>query len=211
MAQDLAALLAHLHLNPAALVGHSAGAAIALRLVELGAAPAARVIAINPALAPFQGLAGWLFPVMARALALTPFAARLFAATTTPASVDRLLRGTGSVIGPEGAALYLRLARDPAHVDATLSMMAQWDLTGLLGRMARITAPVLLIAGLRDTAVPPSVALDAARILPRARLVTLPDLGHLAHEEDPATIAALIRDDLAREPAPDTAPAPPPA
>ena len=43
----------------------------AQRLAEL--TPIKAVIGINSALGAFEGLEGWLFPVMAKALALTPF------------------------------------------------------------------------------------------------------------------------------------------
>ncbi|WP_363241481.1 alpha/beta fold hydrolase BchO [Limimaricola sp.] len=196
MAEDLLSLARSQGWKPAALVGHSAGAAIALRMVELGAVPRGQVIGINAALGTFKGVAGWLFPTLAKLLAMNPFTANIFAATVTPASVKRLLDGTGSKIGAEGAALYLRLARDRAHVDATLAMMAQWDLSGLLGRLNRIDLPVTLLAASGDTAVPPETSAEAAARLPQARLINLTGLGHLAHEEDPGLIAAQIRDAL---------------
>ena len=56
--------------HPAAFIGHSAGAAIALRLAEIGETRA--IIGINAALGTFEGLQGWLFPAMAKLLALTP-------------------------------------------------------------------------------------------------------------------------------------------
>ncbi len=95
-------------------------------------------------------------------------------------------------MGQEGLDLYYRLASDKGHVDAPLSMMAQWSLDGLLARLGQIDCPVHLIVGLADKAVPPHVSTDAARALVNARVTELPNLGHLAHEEDPATIARLI-------------------
>ena len=103
-----------------------------------------------------------------------------------------LITGTGSVLDAQGQELYYRLARDRAHVDATLSMMAQWSLNGLLSRLGQIDAPVYLITGSNDRAVPPQVSRDAVSRLPNARLTELPKLGHLAHEEDADTVARLI-------------------
>jgi magnesium chelatase accessory protein len=111
--------------------------------------------------------------------------------------VRRLLASTGSAVDDEGARLYARLIGDPRHVGATLAMMAQWRLDELLERLPFIHAPTLLIAGERDRAVAPEVSRRAAERLPRARLAVLRDLGHLAHEEAPARVAALIRDFLA--------------
>lgn len=192
MAEDMLSLIRHQGWNPALIVGHSAGVAIALRLWELGLRPAREVIGINAALGNFKGVAGWLFPLMAKALAVTPFSASMFAATTTRSSVRALIRGTGSTLDQEGLELYYRLATDRGHVDATLSMMAQWSLDGLLVRLGQIDAPVHLITGLNDAAVPPQTSRDAVAVLANARLTELPDLGHLAHEEDAEAILAHV-------------------
>ena len=192
MAEDILALCRNQGWMPRLIVGHSAGTAIALRMWELGLHPENGIVGINAALGNFKGVAGWLFPMMAKALAMTPFSASVFANTTTRNSVRNLVQGTGSTLDHEGLELYYRLATDKAHVDATLSMMAQWSLDGLLGRLDQIDTPVHLITGRSDKAVPPSVSKDAAQRLPDARLTALPNLGHLAHEEDPARIAKLI-------------------
>lgn len=191
IARDLQSLLAAEGLAPEIAVGHSAGSAVALRLAEL--APLRGVVGINAALSPFKGVAGWLFPMMAKALAISPFAALAVSMSTTDASLRALLRGTGSEIGPEGVALYRRLVSDSGHVDGTLAMMAQWKLDGLLARLPTIATPTLLLVGEKDRAVPPEVSLEAAARLPNASLVRLSDLGHLAHEEAPAEISERIR------------------
>jgi len=40
--------------------------------------------------------------------------------------------------------------------------------------------------------IPPSHAEDVRRLLPSAQSVVFEDLGHLAHEEQPERVAALI-------------------
>ena len=192
MSEDLLALCRNQGWAPDIVVGHSAGAAIALRMWELGMQPTKGIVGINAALGNFKGVAGWLFPMMAKALAVTPFSASLFASTTTRGGVRNLVTGTGSALGQDGLELYYRLATDKGHVDATLSMMAQWNLDGLLSRLEQIDLPVHLITGLNDKAVPPQVSRDAADKLANAMLTELPDLGHLAHEEDPQAIADII-------------------
>ena len=191
MAEDLLSLVRHEGWEPTAIIGHSAGVAIALRMVELGLRPD-MIVGINAALGNFKGVAGWLFPALAKVLAMTPFSASLFAATTSRSSVRNLLQGTGSNLGAEGEDLYYRLASDKGHVDATLSMMAQWSLDELLARLPQIDTPVHLITGDNDKAVPPKISADAVERLPNAQLTTLKGLGHLAHEEDAAQIADAI-------------------
>ncbi len=75
--EDITALAEAEDWNPVAIIGHSAGAAIALRLSQtLGPR---KIIGINPALDNFPGVAGWLFPLLARMLAANPFTANFFA------------------------------------------------------------------------------------------------------------------------------------
>lgn len=198
MSRVLAALLAVVGLAPPALVaGHSAGAAIGAQLVLDGHAPARAVVAINGALRPFDGLAGLLFAPLARLVGGGPLlpglVSRLVARQARdPRSLRRLIDGTGSTVPPASAALYARLVQSPAHVAGALAMMSHWDLRPLAEALPRLPAPLWLLASDRDRMVPPAQAHELARRLPRARCVPLPATGHLAHEEQPAPVAALI-------------------
>ncbi|MEM0936407.1 MAG: alpha/beta fold hydrolase BchO [Pseudomonadota bacterium] len=192
MAQDLAALLGKLGTPPDAIVGHSAGGALALRLAQRGDARPRALVGLNAALESFAGAAGWLFPIMAKALALNPFVAPTFARMARPTGVERLIGGTGSRIDPLGLALYRACISDARHVDGALTMMAQWRLSALERALPRLELPTLLLAGTDDRAVPPSTSKRAAARLPEGRVELLPGLGHLAHEEAPEEITTRI-------------------
>ena len=199
MADDLAALCSDQGWRPGAIIGHSAGAAIALRLTEIMPVRPACVIGVNAALGPFDGLAGWLFPKLARAMTLSPFVAHMVARYAgQPQRPDRLIASTGSRLPAREMARYRALFTSPAHIEATLGMMADWNLEPLLQRLPQIDLPVLLIAGEGDVAVPARVSHRAAGWLPAGACLTLPGLGHLAHEEDAAAVAAPLMDFLHR-------------
>lgn len=196
MAQDLTTLCHDQDWSPAAIVGHSAGAAIALEMGR-SMAPAPPVVGINAALGNFKGLAGLIFPIMAKALAMTPWVARLFTASTSrPNSVTRLIAGTGSHLRDEDLRWYQALVSDERHVDGTLAMMAQWDLAPLLRSLPQYSGEALLIVADQDKTVPPSTSHEAARRMPLTKVISLPGLGHLAHEEDPQAVEAAISDFL---------------
>ncbi len=193
MAEDLSALLADQNWAPEAIIGHSAGAALALRLAEILPVPPRAIVGLNAALGNFDGLPGVIFPLLARLLALNPFVPSLFARLAGgDAQVRRLLASTGSAVDAEGLRLYGRLVGDPSHVDGTLAMMAQWQLGGLIARLPQISVPTLFLTGSADRAVPPSVSREAARRMPSAEEVEIAGLGHLMHEEAAEKVAPLL-------------------
>lgn len=193
MAEDIAALCRHEDWQPLAIIGHSAGAAVAFDVAPRLPAPAPFVIGINAALSNFSGVAGLLFPLMAKALALMPGVAGLFTASNSnPKSVQRLIDGTGSKLDADDIRHYRALIGDRGHVNATLQMMAQWELAPLLARLPQSNARGLLIAAGNDRAVPASVSHNIAAQIQGLSCVELPNLGHLVHEEAPAAVADLI-------------------
>lgn len=197
MSADIAALCRAEGWHAHVIIGHSAGAAIALRMAydaaEAGNA-VPRVLGLNAALDRFEGVAGWLFPMLARLLAINPLTSLAFSVGgNRQARARRLIGSTGSDLDEEGLAFYARLIGDRAHVEGTLQMMAQWDVAPLVDLLPRIAAPCLLVTGDGDRAVPPAVSERAAARLPQGRHLALAGLGHLAHEEDPERITALIR------------------
>jgi magnesium chelatase accessory protein len=196
-ANDLATLCDLNGWQPAAIIGHSAGAALALRLSEL--IPLQGVIGINAALGTFDGLAGTLFPMLARGFAMIPFLPSIIARTWGNAPrVNGLLDGTGSQLGPAARAEYLNLVQMPSHIDGTLGMMSQWNLTPMVARLTANQTQTLLITGAADRTVPPRISRDVAARMPVARYVELPGLGHLAHEEAPETVANILMPWLAQ-------------
>jgi magnesium chelatase accessory protein len=198
IARELRALLGHLGVEPQLVVGHSAGAAIAARMVLDGALRPRAIVSLNGALLPLPGLSGTIFPPVAKLLAANSLAARVFAwRAADPAAVRRLVASTGSTLDRDGLAYYGRLIRSPAHVAGTLQMMAGWDLGSLQRDLPRLPVPLLMIVGLQDGTVSPAEAGRVLRVLPQAKVVRLAGLGHLAHEEQPATVARAIAEFVA--------------
>lgn len=197
MAEDISALCAQEGVRPRAIIGHSAGGAIALMMGGLPAHEGATIIGINPALSRFEGMAGVLFPAMAKLLATVPFTSRLFSGVSSrPERIRSLMDSTGSKLTAEQIELYRRLVAREAHVNGTLDMMAQWNLDTLICGLMEITNPVHFITGTYDMTVPARVAEEAARKIPGARLTALERYGHLVHEEIPERVAEICLDAL---------------
>jgi len=187
-------LLQVLDLHPQAVLGHSAGGALMLQLAVDGRLPEARLLGLNAALLPFDGWAGFLFPPLARLLALNPVVPWLAAwRAQDPAAVRRLIAATGSRLDDAGVAAYAALLRQPTHVAGVLAMMASWDLQPLQAALPRLRRPLHLLVADRDGTVPPVQAERlAARWPSEVRLHRLPGLGHLAHEEAPGRVAEVL-------------------
>jgi magnesium chelatase accessory protein len=193
MGQALAALLGALNLTPSHCVGHSAGAAILCRMALDGHVRPQSIIGVNGAFLPLAGAAGVLFAPIARLLGASSLLPRVLARwADDPATVTRLIAGTGSTLDRAGLELYGRLARDPCHVAGAMRMMGNWDLRGFEKDLPRLTIPLHLIAAQADRMVPPNQAIQVQTRLNHASVITLPRLGHLAHEEAPEETARLI-------------------
>ncbi len=195
MASAVTSLLEVLAVQPAILIGHSAGAALGARMCLDGHIAPQCMVSINGAFMPLGGLAGLLFPPAAKLMAALPFAPGFVARRAAdPRAIARLVSDTGSVLDAQGMALYGRIVSNPGHVEGALAMMANWDVQPLLRDLPRLSTPVRLIVADQDRAVPPSQAQQVLSMLPTqdgTTLIRLSGAGHIVHEEQPERVAAL--------------------
>jgi magnesium chelatase accessory protein len=148
---------------------------------------------INAALMPYGGFPGRLLMPVARTLASSPLLTRLFAWRAADlSSVERVLTSTGSTLDRDGLELYATLFRNPGHVAAAMDMMAHWDLDDMPQLIAQLRHRLVLIACGGDQAVRAEDAFDIQKHAPGVHVEFVRSLGHLAHEEQPANIAAVL-------------------
>lgn len=197
MTRLVQALISAMDLTPTALVGHSAGAAIA---ISLAAASRRRtgplVVAINGAFRPIKG--NRLFSPLAKALFAAPFTATMFSLAARGGWFgDNLLSATGSIINDRGADLYRRLLTSSGHVQGALGMMAAWDLNRFDRLLAALPVPPTLIAAKDDPMVPCRDSRHAAEHAEGARLTLVDRGGHLLHECRPDLVSGLVANAVA--------------
>lgn len=198
MAQAIGGLVQSLNLQPVLIVGHSAGAAIGVRMCLDGLVVPNAVVSLNGAFFQLGGLAGRLFSPAAKFMAAVPLVPQLFSwRAADPSVLLKLMDGTGSKLNEEGLALYGKLVSNPGHAAGALRMMAHWDLLGLTRDLPNLKTALCLVVGANDRTIPPQQAsrvkaLMTQSSLSKLTLTSLPGLGHLAHEERPDLAAQVI-------------------
>ena len=177
-----------------ALLGHSAGASIALayaaeypecveRLVLVGAA--ARFADDHEAVAAAMRAARSDEPWYRDAAAVGEAVARADRSMTNAQLGELLARGAGFCFaryGPRQAAYAALLRDEGVNVAAWLAGDEDEDLRPLL---SHITAPTLVVAGEADCLVAPVASQELAEELPHGRIVVLADAGHYPWVDQP--------------------------
>lgn len=193
MAEDLDALLRVLGRDPALVAGHSAGAAVLARMCLDGRIAPRAIVGLNGAMLPIGGLAGRVMRPLARLLAASDTVPRLFARfAASERFVEKMIADTGSTLDPAGVRWYGRLTRNPGHVAAAIRMMANWRLPPLARSLPDLRIPLLLITGGDDKTIAPRDAARVNAMVAGSTVVTLPGLGHLAHEQQPDEVSDLM-------------------
>jgi len=199
MSIALRALLDDTGFEPDLVIGHSAGAAIAINMTLSGLITPRQLVAINGALLPFPGMAARLFPLMAKVMFLNPVTPQFFAwQASDTGRVERLLDSTGSKLDAEGLDYYARLFACAGHCAGALGMMANWELEPIEAGLVRLPVPLHQVIGAKDGTIPPRNARTVAKKVRAGSVTVLDGLGHLAHEEDPARVVDVVLENWRR-------------
>jgi pimeloyl-ACP methyl ester carboxylesterase len=193
--------------GPVHLVGNSLGGAVAVRVAAQHPELVGSLTLVSPALPDLRPRFASAQLTVALLPVLGPLILRL-AMRADPESMARriyaLCYGDPKTVSPdrharELATLRLRasLPHSPRAYRASLrTMVAAYLDPGprrLWQQVALVDVPTLVIYGGRDKLVAEQVALRAKRTFADAELLRLPAAGHLAHLEDPGTVAAAMR------------------
>ena len=200
VSRGLRDLLKHMDVYPAVIVGHSAAAAIAIEIVSGTRFSETRMLGLSPALLPYGGsFRPFLVPMTRWAADSSLVTGWVTGKARDVRAVRRVLASTGSSVDEVQVAWYQKLLRVESHVQAMLSMMGHWDLSGVLGKLDALGSRALLAYGQSDLAVPIAQLDVVQKRAPRCNYRILDRRGHLAHEEAPAEALQLVHEAVGGE------------
>jgi pimeloyl-ACP methyl ester carboxylesterase len=151
------------------------------------------LVGLNGAMLPIGGFAGRMMTPFAKMLAGSAMVPRLFAKfANSDKFIERMIADTGSALEPDGIKFYRRMTCSPGHVASAIRMMANWKLRPLARDLPRLATRLLLVTGDNDKTIAPKDAARVHAMVPRSSVVTMPGLGHLAHEERPQAVSTLM-------------------
>ncbi|NML47556.1 alpha/beta fold hydrolase [Ramlibacter sp. G-1-2-2] len=190
-ARQLEALLDHLGIAQANVVGHSMGALVALEFALACPERTLRVAAVN---AVFQRTPEQRAAVQARAAALGQEGA---AATIAP-TLERWFGNPVPAPLRESADLVGRLLREvnPVGYARTYELFASSDRIHE-ERLAGLAMPALFLTGELDANSSPAMSQAMARLAPRAQAVVLPRARHMMNVTHPLEVNGALRNFLA--------------
>jgi pimeloyl-ACP methyl ester carboxylesterase len=190
---QLLAVLDHLQVPQATIGGNSIGGRLAWRFAAAHPDRVARLVLIAPDGFASPGFdygkpPAVPFVLEAMRFALPKWALRpsIAAAYANPDALDAAVLER-----------YHALLLAPGNRAAMLDRMRQTVLVPPAPFLQSITAPVLLLWGEKDAMIPVANAQDYLALLPDARLVVLPGLGHVPQEEAPVVSLAPVLEFLA--------------
>jgi pimeloyl-ACP methyl ester carboxylesterase len=196
-ADRLGALLEHERLASAAVVGHSLGGAIALRLA-IRRPDAVRALVLAGAAGISSGSRNARYALTVTGIVkpgrkLAPYRRRIARSNV----LKRLVFGRWGAADPEAlpAELVEAFLSGPARHTDTVSAAKALVRDDPRADLDRVRCPSLVLWGARDTQLPVADAFDYARRL-HARLRVIADCGHLLIGERPVACADAIEDFL---------------
>ncbi len=188
----LLGLLDHYKVQKAILVGNSAGGTVSMQFTLQHPDRVQALILVDPAVYEAGGGPSWLRPFYN-----TPemnHLGPLIVRSIESSGIDLIKMAwyDPSKITPETMDGYTKPLRADNWDRALWFFTAASQPSVLPERLKDFTFPVLVITGASDKIVPTANSVRLASELPNARLIIIPQAGHVPHEEQPTTFMQAV-------------------
>ena len=187
------ALLDQLGVQQVIMAGHSMGGRIAWNLTAAHPERVSKLVLLSPDGFPDPNAKSDKTYEVPTLLGLLPYSLPKWALRmggVAPAFADN------SQLTPPMMQRYHDMMLAPGVRTALLERMRQTRNSDPVARLQSITVPTLLIWGEKDAFIPVGNAQDYLKAMPQAKLVTLPGVGHVLHEEAPQASVQVVLDFL---------------
>jgi len=199
IARSLQLLIEQLGIEaPSIVVGHSAGAPLAIRFAVAATKQPKLVIALNPSFIPpppvYTSFFGPLLGPVTRSSTLSSLLASL---SPSLGMVDKLLDSTNTILPEARRVYYRKLFERSDHVRGSMNFMAAADIQKVLAEANLYRGKLICVLGKQDAWIP---AKPLEKIIsdyfPAAEVLKW-EGGHIMHELEPSKVAKLILEGLA--------------
>lgn len=182
---------------PSIVVGHSAGAPLAIRFAVAASKQPQLVIALNPSFIPpppvYTSFFGPLLGPITRSSTLSSLLASL---SPSLGMVDKLLDSTNTILPEARRVYYRKLFERSDHVRGSMNFMAAADIPKVLAEADLYRGKLICVLGNQDAWIPAKPLEKIIRdYFPVAEILKW-EGGHIMHELEPSKVAQLILDGL---------------
>jgi magnesium chelatase accessory protein len=198
IASNLIGLIAELKLPwPTMVVGHSAGAPLALAFAVQAKVKPQIIIGFNPSLIPppasYTQFFGPMLGPVTKSATLASILAKL---APMSGMTDRLLDSTNTNLPETNRNYYRRLFTSPDHVRGAMNFMASANIDQVLNASAKLPTKLIWVIGESDQWVP-EIGLQKIirQYFPNSSVIHWQG-GHIMHEVETAKSADLILSEL---------------
>lgn len=198
IASNLIALIKELKMPwPTIVIGHSAGAPLALAFANLAPTKPQVIIGLNPSLIPpppsYTQFFGPMLGPVTKSATLASILAKI---APLSGMTDRLLDSTNTNLPETNRIYYRRLFQSPEHVRGAMNFMASANIDEVLKAGSSLPSKLIWVIGESDQWVP-EIGLQKIikQYFPKSTVIYWPG-GHIMHEVETAKTADLILSEL---------------
>jgi magnesium chelatase accessory protein len=201
IARSLQLLITQLGIEaPSIVVGHSAGAPLALRFAAAALKQPKLVIALNPSFIPpppiYTSFFGPLLGPITRSSTLSSLLASL---SPSLGMVDKLLDSTNTILPEARRVYYRKLFERSDHVRGSMNFMAAADIQKVLAEADLYQGKLICVLGNQDAWIPVKPLEKIIRDHFSTAEIMKWEGGHIMHELEPGKVAQLILKGLTAE------------